>query len=170
MLRLDTIAGATALGCIGIWCMHFIGNRAIILGDGTAAIQLVYSPGYSTLSVFLPIVGLIIAFAAAEFPFQSPVLHWAALTCTGVFAGLSVVGMHYIGNFGVSNYDLQYVPRYLAASVVIAIGDCLAVLILFYNWRDKWISDWWKRLLCAMALAGGVSLSLIHISEPTRPY
>lgn len=146
--------------------MHFIGNRAIILGDGTATIQLVYSPGYSTLSVFLPIIGLSFAFAAAEFPSRSPFLHWSALTCTGVFAGLSVVGMHYIGNFGISNYKLQYVSRYLAASVVIAIGDCLAVLMLFYTWRDKWISDWWKRLLCAVALAGGVSA--MHFTASTN--
>lgn len=146
--------------------MHFIGNRAIILGDGTASIQLVYSPGYSTLSVFLPIIGLSIAFGAAEYPSSSPILHWIALTCTGIFAGLSIVGMHYIGNFGASNYELTYIPRFLAASIIIAIGDCLAVLILFYTWRDKWISDWWKRVLCAMALAGGVSA--MHFTASTN--
>ncbi len=146
--------------------MHFIGNRAIILGDGAAAVQLVYNPGYSTLSVFLPIIGLMIAFAAAELQFPSPTLRWLALTCTGVFAGLSVVGMHYIGNFGISNYSLRYVPQYLAASVVIAIGDCLAVLMLFFHWRDQWISDWWKRLLCAVALAGGVSA--MHFTASTN--
>jgi NO-binding membrane sensor protein with MHYT domain len=146
--------------------MHFIGNRAIILGDGTPEIQLVYSPGYSTLSVFLPIIGLTIAFGAAEYPSRSPVLHWIALTCTGVFAGLSIVGMHYIGNFGISNYQLEYVPRYLAGSIVIAIGDCLVVLILFYTWREKWISDWWKRLLCAIVLAGGVSA--MHFTASTN--
>ena len=120
--RLETLACATSLGVIGIWCMHFIGNRAIILGNGAPSIQLVYSPGYSTLSVFLPIIGLSIAFSAAEYPSRSPALHWIALTCTGVFAGLSIVGMHYIGNFGVSNYELEYVPRFLAASIIIAIG------------------------------------------------
>lgn len=146
--------------------MHFIGNRAIILGDGAASIQLVYSPGYSTLSVFLPIIGLTIAFGAAEYPSSSPILHWIALTCTGIFAGLSIVGMHYIGNFGASNYQLTYIPRFLAASIIIAIGDCLAVLILFYTWRDKWISDWWKRVLCAVALAGGVSA--MHFTASTN--
>lgn len=146
--------------------MHFIGNRAIILGDGKASIQLVYSAGYSTLSVFLPIIGLTIAFAAAEFPSRSPVLHWIALTCTGIFAGLSIVGMHYIGNFGITNYELQYLARFLAASVVIAIGDCLAVLMLFYTWRDKWIGVWWKRLACAVALSGGVSA--MHFTASTN--
>lgn len=144
------------MGLVGIWCMHFIGNRAIIIGDGGAKRQLVYDSGYTTLSVFLPIIGLTIAFSAAEFPSNSRVLHWLSLVCTGVFAGLSVVGMHYIGNFGITNYTLDYAPQYLAASMIIAIGDCLLVLILFYTLREKWISSWWKRLVCAMLLAGGV--------------
>ncbi|KAK5127471.1 hypothetical protein LTR85_006810 [Meristemomyces frigidus] len=144
------------MGLVGIWCMHFIGNRAIILGDGSPDIQLVYNAGYTTLSVFLPIIGLTLAFSAAEFPSKSKVLHWISLTCTGVFAGLSVVGMHYVGNFGISNYTLSYAHRFLAASIIISIGDCMLVLILFYTLREKWISSWWKRLACAMLLAGGV--------------
>lgn len=146
--------------------MHFIGNRAIILGNGESEIQLVYSPGYSTLSVFLPIIGLSVAFATAEYPFRSPTLQWIALICTGVFAGLSIVGMHYMGNFGTSNYKLQYEPQYLAASIIIAIGDCLAVLVLFYTLREKWISDWRKRFVCALFLAGGVSA--MHFTASTN--
>ncbi|KAK0901885.1 hypothetical protein LTR57_019945 [Friedmanniomyces endolithicus] len=103
---LETLGCATAMGLVGIWCMHFIGNRAIVLANGDSRMQLVYNSGYTTLSVFLPIIGLTLAFSAAEYPSKSKVLHWCALICTGTFAGLSVVGMHYIGNFGISNYTL----------------------------------------------------------------
>lgn len=65
--------------------------------------------------------------------------------------------MHYVGNLGITNYSLAYDRVYLAASFIIAIGDCLGVLVLFYTWRDKWISALWKRLFCAFFLAGGVS-------------
>ncbi|GAB7364874.1 hypothetical protein MBLNU230_g5665t1 [Neophaeotheca triangularis] len=153
----ETLACATSMGLIGIWCMHFIGNRAIILGQGQNEYQLVYNSGYTTLSLFLPIIGLTMAFSVAELPVRSIILRFSALACTGVFAGLSVVGMHYIGNFGISNYQLVYGKRYLAASIIIAIGDCLTVLMLFYNWREKWINAWWKRMACAALLAGGVS-------------
>lgn len=156
---------ATAFGLVGVWCMHFIGNRAIILGNGHPDRQLVYNAGYTTLSVFLPIIGLTLAFSAAEFSSRSSVLHWMSLVCTGVFAGLSVVGMHYIGNFGIANYILNYNRRFLAASMIIAIGDCLLVLMLFYTWREKWISSWWKRVLCAVFLAGGVSA--MHFTAST---
>ncbi|KAK5116696.1 hypothetical protein LTR62_007370 [Meristemomyces frigidus] len=162
----ETLGCATSMGLVGIWCMHFIGNRAIVLANGDWTMQLVYNSGYTTLSVFLPIIGLTISFSAAEYPTQSKALHWFALSCTGVFAGLSVVGMHYIGNFGISNYTPQYQPRFLAASIVIAIGDCLLVLILFYTLREQWISSWWKRLMCASLLAGGVSA--MHFTASTH--
>ncbi|KAK1812260.1 hypothetical protein LTR12_013349 [Friedmanniomyces endolithicus] len=167
---LETLGCATAMGLVGIWCMHFIGNRAIVLANGDSRMQLVYNSGYTTLSVFLPIIGLTLAFSAAEYPSKSKILHWCALICTGTFAGLSVVGMHYIGNFGISNYTLQYVPRFLAASIIIAVGDCLLVLILFYTLRERWISSWWKRLLCAAFLAGGVSAMHFTASKKCQYY
>ncbi|KAF2722533.1 hypothetical protein K431DRAFT_245067 [Polychaeton citri CBS 116435] len=145
------------MGLIGIWCMHFIGNRAISMHEGESELQLVYNAGFNTLSVFLPVIGLTIAFSTAEFQAHSPLLHWALLACTGIFAGLSIVGMHYMGNFGITNYTIEYGPQYLIASVLIAIGDCLGVLVIFYTWREKWINSWWKRLLCASLLSGGVT-------------
>lgn len=145
--------------------MHFIGNRAILLGKGQPPIQLVYSSGYTTLSVVLPVFGLIIAFSTGEYRPRRPCLHWVAISSAGVFAGCSIVGMHYLGNLGVTNYHLRYSSRFLTASIIIAIGDCLAVLVLFYRLREQWISAWWKRVLCAMALAGGISA--MHFTAST---
>lgn len=154
------------MGLVGIWCMHFIGNRAIILDKGQPEIQLVYDSGLTIVSLILPVVGLVAAFSAAEYTTTTRTWHWTALTCTGVFAGLSIVGMHYVANCGVTNYYLTYSPRFLAASIIIAIGDCLTVLVLFYSLREKWIGSWWKRILCAMSLAGGVSA--MHFTAATH--
>lgn len=90
--RADTISCATSMGLVGIWCMHFIGNRAVILGDGRPEYQLAYSPGYTVLSVFLPIIGLTIAFSSAELRSKHSLVHCVALVLTGGVAGLSVVG------------------------------------------------------------------------------
>ena len=146
--------------------MHFIGNRAIVLGDGADNIQLVYNPGLSALSAFIPVLALSCAFATAELQYRTSQAHWIALTTTGILSGFSVVAMHYIGNLGISNYHLHYVPAFLAASMLIAVGDCLAVLILFYTWRDKWISRWWKRTICAFTLAAGISA--MHFTASTK--
>lgn len=75
--------------------MHFIGNRAIILGDIKANVeQLSYDIGFTILSVFLPVIGLTVAFSIAEMPSTSVMKHWIALICAGTFAGLSVIGEH----------------------------------------------------------------------------
>lgn len=66
--------------------------------------------------------------------------------------------MHYVGNLGVRNYHLLYSDNYILASILIAVGDCLAVLILFYQLREQWINLWWRRFLCAVLLAGGISV------------
>ncbi len=50
------------MGAVGIWCMHFIGNLAIVMHDGEPALQIQYSPGFTAGSFLLPIVGLAIAF------------------------------------------------------------------------------------------------------------
>ena len=122
--------------------MHFIGNRAIILGDGSDDLQLVYNPGFSVLSAFLPIVILVIAFALQELEYGSRKHRSIALIVTGICSGLSVVGMHYVGNLGISNYHLHYPPGIMAAAFIIAIIDCLTVMVLFYTWREAWISHW----------------------------
>jgi NO-binding membrane sensor protein with MHYT domain len=103
------------------------------------------------------VIGLTAAFAAAEYRTEKPLHHYLALSITGIIAGLSIVGMHYIGNLGTSNYKLQYNPTFLAAAFIIAEGDCLLVLVLFYTWREAWINSWWKRLFCGSFLAAGVS-------------
>ncbi|KAF2480066.1 hypothetical protein BDY17DRAFT_327049 [Neohortaea acidophila] len=163
---LDTFACATALGVGGVWAMHFIGNRAIIMDSGDATLQLVYDPRFSILSVFLPIIGLSVAFTVAEYPLHSKTLERAALAATGIFAGLSVVGMHYTGNFGIYNYHLHYRARFFAVSIIIAIGACLAVLTLFYTVREKWINSWEKRGFCAVFLAAGVTS--MHFTAATK--
>lgn len=43
---------------------HFIGNRAIELGDGEPELQIVYSSHFTTLSFFIPIFVLLAAFVA----------------------------------------------------------------------------------------------------------
>lgn len=154
------------MGVVGIWCMHFIGNRAIVLDKNQPEIQLVYDPGYTVLSLVLSLFGLTLAFSVPEYATKIPWRHWTALIGTGVVAGLSIVGMHYVANRGISNYSPGYSPRYFAASFIIAIGDCLTVLVLFYSLREKWISSWWKRILCAMSLAGGVSA--MHFTAATN--
>lgn len=136
--------------------MHFVGNRSIVLGNGEDQVQLVYDPGFTILSSALPVIGLTFAFYIAELRIKSFTIRRLLDVVTGILAGLSVVGMHYVGNLGTLNYNLIYPPRYIVAACIIAVGDCIIAMVLFFYFKERWISVFWKRLFCAVILAVAV--------------
>jgi NO-binding membrane sensor protein with MHYT domain len=144
------------MGLIGIWCMHFIGNRSIALAAGQTRLQLVYDPRYTGLSCVLPVMGLTVAFQIAELRINHFVLRRLLDVACGLMAGLSIVSMHYVGNLGVSNYKLIYPKRYIVGACIFAFGDSTIALALFFYFKERWISVCWKRCLCALLLAVGV--------------
>ncbi|KAI5239399.1 hypothetical protein E4T43_06724 [Aureobasidium subglaciale] len=156
MSRVHLFACSLSMGLIGIWCMHFIGNRSIALGNGERRLQLIYSPAYTGLSCVLPVLGLTVAFQIAEINICSFVLRRLLDVACGLMAGLSIVSMHYVGNLGASNYKLIYPRRYIVAACIIAVGDSTVALALFFYFKERWISVCWKRCLCALLLAVGV--------------
>lgn len=133
--------------------MHFIGERSIILGEGLDMLQLAYSDGFTFLSCVLPVIGLSLAFYIAELQIRNIIVRRCLGVASGFFAGLSIVGMHYCGNLGTANYTMVYPARYIIASCIIAIGDCIIALMLFFYFKERWINVLWKRLACAFLLA-----------------
>ncbi|RDW60762.1 hypothetical protein BP6252_12145 [Coleophoma cylindrospora] len=149
------LAGSSiSMGGIAIWCMHFIGNRAIILGNGTQFIQIAYSAGYTALSFFLPILVLFLAFWAVG---SNERVSLARVGLGGALAGLGIVGMHYLGQAGISNYDCIYDIAKVIGAGVIAVVASVGALTVFFIWRSSWETSWWKRAICAVGLAGAVS-------------
>jgi NO-binding membrane sensor protein with MHYT domain len=134
--------------------MHFIGNRAIILGDGSDALQVSYSAGLTALSFFLPILVLFMAFAAVG---TNDEVHLTRLFMGGTLAGLGVCGMHYLGQASITNYDCVYVIGYVVGSAITAVVAATVALGIFFVFRAAWNSSWWKRGICASILAGAVS-------------
>jgi NO-binding membrane sensor protein with MHYT domain len=137
--------------------MHFVGNKAIVMGDGSHDIQLSYSPGYTALSALLPILGLYLGFSAVDRYGKSKQLRHPSLVVTGLTAGLSIMGMHYIGNLGTSNYHLQHNVANMTGTATIAVFDCWFSFTIFFHLRERWMNDWWLRLPCSVLLAAAVS-------------
>ncbi|KAH0398636.1 hypothetical protein KCU89_g7034, partial [Aureobasidium melanogenum] len=96
------------------------------------------------------------ACSSAEISIHSFVWRRLLDVACGLMAGLSIVSMHYVGNLGISNYTLIYPRRYIVAACIIAVGDSTIALALFFYFKERWISVWWKRCLCALLLAIGV--------------
>ena len=142
------------MGGIAIWCMHFIGNRAIVLAGGDSQVQIAYSSGFTALSFFIPIVVLFLAFSAVG---SNEKVSLVRIAMGGALAGLGICGMHYLGQAGISNYDCIYVIANVVGAGVIAVVASIAALGIFFMFRSAWVSSWWKRALCAVILAGAVS-------------
>ena len=142
------------MGGVAIWCMHFVGNRALVLGDGEPELQIAYSPGYTALSFFLPVLVLLPAFLATDNQDQ---VRRVSVALGGILAGLAICGMHYLGQLGITNYDCIYRVGYVIGSALVAVLASVAALTIFFLLRAAWTNSSWKRGLCALLLAGGVS-------------
>ncbi|KAL2810787.1 hypothetical protein BJX63DRAFT_305371 [Aspergillus granulosus] len=151
------LTSAISMGGIGIWCMHFIGNRAIVLGNGDNSIQAVYSMSFTGVSFILPVVVLLTAFYAVGTGEKAS--YWRILV-GGMLTGGSVCGMHYIGQLGISNYRCSYQPGNVAGAAVIAVFASTTALTVFFRWRATWTNRWWRRGVCGCLL--GVAVSGMH--------
>ena len=142
------------MGGIAIWSMYFIGDRAIVLGDGQAQLQIVYSTEFTIISFFLPVVVLFLAFSnvgSKEHMSVTEVILGGALT------GFGICGMHYMGQAGILNYECVYLIPFVIGAVITAVVISITALGVFFLFRILWDTAWWKRPICALVLASGVS-------------
>lgn len=92
--RVQLAGCAVSFGGVAIWCMHFIGNRAIILGDGEAEIQLYYSPTFTAVSFVMPVIVLFCGFVIADRFYKgnkNAATRFCSLLGCSVCAGASIV-------------------------------------------------------------------------------
>jgi NO-binding membrane sensor protein with MHYT domain len=142
------------MGGIGIWAMHFVGNRAIVMDFGNPQRQILYNPGFTALSFFVPILVLPFAFYLLGLPIRPRQSH---LVIAAFLTGVAVCGMHYLGQMGIENYHCVYRLANVVGAVIIAVLASYISLTVFFILRDGWTDSWWKRGLCAVILALAVS-------------
>lgn len=116
--------------------------------------QIAYSGGFTALSFFVPIVVLLIAFLAIG---SSNNVSWWRVVTGGALAGAAICGMHYLGNASIDNYACVYNPINVVGAALIAVAASTIALSLFFVFRAAWTNSWWRRMLCAVVLAGAVS-------------
>ncbi|KYK58808.1 MHYT domain signaling protein [Drechmeria coniospora] len=148
------IGAAIAMGGIAIWSMHFIGNRAIYMLDGQESFQISYSTSLTVLSLIVPILVLSLAFLGVS---GTAGMRWWRIILAGLMSGGAICGMHYLADASISNYDSSYQISYVVGSALISVSASTLALALFFVFESTWNNVWWKRLGCAMVLAGAVS-------------
>ncbi|PWW78923.1 hypothetical protein C7212DRAFT_275219 [Tuber magnatum] len=151
------LGSSVTMGGVAIWSMHFVGNRSIVIypnAIGTDQLQLAYSSTFTALSFFVPILVLFLAYLLIG---TNEDVGYLRLGFGGTFAGLSICGMHYLGQSGIENYRSHYAVNYVVASIFIAVSSTIGALAIFFILRKNFTNNWYKRALCAMLLSSGVS-------------
>ncbi|KAF2002733.1 hypothetical protein P154DRAFT_430518 [Amniculicola lignicola CBS 123094] len=153
-------ACSVSFGLVAIWCMHFVGNRAIVLGQGEEEIQLYYSHTFTAVSAFLPIVVIFIGLLVAD-RFQKgsrgTTTRFSSLLVCGVLVGAAVTEMHYLGNYGTTHYIFEPKWQYIIGAAATAVGASTIAFGLFFHWSGLWMNTLWRRVLVASFLALAVS-------------
>lgn len=148
------IGSAVTMGGVAIFCMHFVGNRAITLQGGFDPLS--YNPGYTAASFIIPVFTLFLSFVLIGTAEQAAGRWWRFLV-GGTTAGAAIVGMHYMGQAAIDNYNVTFEIGYVVGSVVIALVATNAALLLFFVLRSSWSDSWWRIGGCSVFLAVAVT-------------
>lgn len=84
---------ALAMGSVGIWSMHFIGNNALKLHYNNETFQLVYTPGFTFASLVVAIACMFFAFG---FVCSTDKVQTRRILLSGVIAGVSLIGFMWV--------------------------------------------------------------------------
>lgn len=136
-------AGATMGGAI--WAMHFIAMLACVM-----PFPVSYDVGETALSALIAIAACSLGLGLSGMG----VLTWPKLISAGVYMGLGVAGMHYLGMAAMRMpASMVYVNGLVALSVVIAIVASIAALWLAFNMRGK-LQMFGSALVMGVAVCG----------------
>ncbi|MEU3603867.1 MHYT domain-containing protein [Streptomyces sp. NPDC035033] len=112
--------GAASIGC-GIWTMHFIA----MLGFRVSETAISYDGPLTFLSLLVAVLVVGAGVFTVGYRGARPV----PLLTAGLFTGLGVAGMHYLGMAAMRmNGSLTYAPGVVALSVLIAVVAATAAL------------------------------------------
>ncbi|MGW1012499.1 MHYT domain-containing protein [Streptomyces termitum] len=112
--------GAASIGC-GIWTMHFIAMLGFQVREATIS--------YDMTLTFLSLLVAVVVVGAGVFTVGYRGAGPVPLGAAGLFTGLGVAGMHYLGMAAMRmNGTMTYAPGTVALSVLIAVVAATAAL------------------------------------------
>jgi len=118
----------------------------------TMPMPMSYDIGLTALSLVVAILATSAGFYVISRQSTSPV----RLTLSGTLMGLGIIAMHYTGMAAMrGNVDLSYDPRFVALSVVIAVGAATAALWLAFRHTNPA-----QRFVAAIVM--GIAISGMH--------
>ena len=147
--------------------MNFVGQRAVVVGNGALPLQPHDSPGFIALAFFLPVIVFLIAFCIVG---PNDRVSIVCITIGAVVAAAGVCSKRYVGQIGITNYPCEYQVGYAVGSAIILVVSFVLGLLSFFTFKASWHSTWWKRGLCAALIATAICSSnwLASVGEQLR--
>lgn len=145
------VGGACAMG-LGVWSMHFVGMLAFNL-----PIPLGYDPFVTTLSLLMAIAssGYALWLVCRE------TLPWYRLLAGGFIMATGIASMHYTGMGAMlMQPGIDYLPSWVALSLLIAFGASVAALWLAFRLRKN--LDYVKVLRVGASVVMGGAIAGMH--------
>jgi NO-binding membrane sensor protein with MHYT domain/hemoglobin-like flavoprotein len=145
--------GALIMGAT-IWSMHFVAMMAVVF-PVVVNYNLLETIASVCIAILATGIGLYIA-STSKFGFMS-------IPLGGLFMGLGIAGMHYLGMSAIRGCGQAYDLRLVAASVGIAIGaSCAALWFAFYR----------RNLIITLAggVVQGLAIASMHYTAMAAAY
>jgi NO-binding membrane sensor protein with MHYT domain len=156
------IAAALSLGGGAIWTMHFIGMLAY-----QVPMDVGYTPGLTFLSLIIAVVSVGIGIYIAT----AGELSVVRLVGAGLFTGLAVASMHYIGMAAMvmPGADMVYDKVLVGVSLLIAVVAATVALWLAVNLKGTMVmlgsAIVMAIAVCGMHYTGMAAMSMKHNHE-----
>ncbi|RKF63074.1 putative mhyt domain signaling protein [Erysiphe neolycopersici] len=146
-------AASLSMGGTATWCLHYLGNQAIILADGQINNQIKYNLGLTIISFLLPITMAFLAFVIVGSDIKSEV----RVIMGGIFNSFGILGMHFMSQAAITNYQCSYKVFWILGAFILSFLASVTGLSQFFLIRLSWKSSWWKRAACAFLITAGIS-------------
>ncbi|MDY7020770.1 MAG: MHYT domain-containing protein [Cyanobacteriota bacterium] len=142
------IGGAVAMGT-GIWSMHFVAMLAF---------EIPQSITYNIIVVLISWLAGIVGAGIALFIVSRPQVQISQWLAGGVFMGVAIASMHYIGMAAIEvNAVIEYDWRWVTLSIIMAIVVSFIALALVFLLQDKEASFFSiSKLGSALVLGGAI--------------
>lgn len=141
--------GAITMG-VGIWSMHFVGMLAFSL-----PIPVSYDISLTLASFIAATVASAVVLDTATRPNLSAL----RLVAAGALMGAGIAAMHYLGMAAMRMQPaIQYDPRYVTLSVLVAIVASVSALGITFSLRHETVaSTWWRKLVGALIMGAAIA-------------
>jgi two-component system sensor histidine kinase/response regulator len=151
-MRCIWLTGGSATMGLGIWAMHYVGMLAW---------NLPVAVYYDWPTVLLSLLAAMLASGVALFAVSRHEMRLGRTCIGGLFMGLGIAGMHYIGMEAMRLPAMcHYSAGLVTLSVILAIAISMVALWLTFRLRNETTGTCWRKLASAVLM--GAAIPIMH--------